>query len=97
MAQQKNKKYNFSKIESRDLDNNPLVFNIAKDFGNELYKATPNLEGLDLAQRIHKNGEVELTSEDKSIIRAFVKSTQCAFIAVVKAAILDAIKDDLEG
>lgn len=95
MSEQKNKvkKYNFLKIECKDLEGKPLVFNVARNLADKIYRTTGNLSGLDLAQRMHKEGEIELSEEDKSILAEFINNEQCEFIAIIKVAILKMIKN----
>ena len=63
-------KIDFRKIEVTDIEGNKSTFDISKELGNTIYQKTADLGELELAQRIYKNGEVELSSDEAERIKA---------------------------
>ena len=78
-------KIDFRKIEVTDIEGNKSTFDISKELGNTIYQKTADLGELELAQRIYKNGEVELSTER---IKEYVRTN---FVAVVQLAVNEAL------
>ena len=78
-------KIDFRKIEVTDIEGNKSTFDISKELGNTIYQKTADLE---LAQRIYKNGEVELSTDEAERIKEYVRTN---FVAVVQIAVNEAL------
>ena len=74
------KKLNFKTIPTRDIEGNLEPRDISKELGNYIYRETSDLGELDLAQRIYKDGEVEVTDEEIEIIKKYIDSAYKAFV-----------------
>ena len=77
-------KIDFRKIEVTDIEGNKSTF----DIGNTIYQKTADLGELELAQRIYKNGEVELSTDEAERIKEYVRTN---FVAVVQIAVNEAL------
>ena len=74
------KKLNFKTIPTRDIEGNLEPRDISKELGNFIYRETSDLGELDLAQRIYRDGEVEVTDEEIEIIKKYIDSAYKAFV-----------------
>ena len=88
----KTKTIDLTCVKAPDLDGKELTFNIAKDLGNYIYRTTPDLGALELAQTIYKTGKIELTDQHKKELKEIINAPDFPFIALVKKTILEAIK-----
>lgn len=79
----------FKKIEIENIDGTKEAVDLAKVLGNALYAQAKTLEVAELARNIWKNGEVELTKEDKTILNEMVPVLFPTYI--VRTALLNAI------
>ena len=77
-------KIDFRKIQVKNIEGTVEPFDISKVLGNTIYQKTADLDELELAQNIYKNGEVELSAEQAERIKEYVKTN---FIAVVQIAV----------
>lgn len=78
----------FRTIEVTDIEGNKSTFDISKELGNTIYQKTADLGELELAKRIYKNGEVELSSDEAERIKEYVRTN---FVAVVQIAVNEAL------
>ena len=63
-------KINFRRIKVKTaIDGEIKEFDVAKTVGNAIYCNTPDLGELEVAQRIYKEGEVEVDEQGANIIR----------------------------
>ena len=81
-------KIDFRKIQVKDIEGNNSTVDIAKMLGNAIYQKTADLGELELAQRIYKNGEVELSTDEAERIKEYVRTN---FVAVVQVAVNEAL------
>lgn len=73
-------KVDFRKVELKDIEGNIENYDLSKELGNAIYKKTADLGELDLAQRIYKQGEVEIDDTEKEVIKRYVKENFLAFV-----------------
>ena len=81
-------KIDFREIQVKDIEGNNSTVDIAKMLGNAIYQKTADLGELELAQRIYKDGEVELSSDEAERIKEYVRTN---FVAVVQIAVNEAL------
>ena len=81
-------KIDFREIQVKDIEGNNSTVDIAKMLGNAIYQKTADLGELELAQRIYKNGEVELSTDEAERIKEYVRTN---FVAVVQLAVNEAL------
>lgn len=63
-------KVNFATVRIKDIEGNEQIADFQKQIGNQLYMQGQNIEECELGKRIYfANGEVELTSEECTIVR----------------------------
>lgn len=74
------KKLNFKAVPTRDIEGNLEPRDISKELGNYIYRETSDLGELDLAQRIYKDGEVEVNENEIEIIRKYINNGYKAFV-----------------
>jgi len=87
-------KVNFKKLQITAVNGLPLLndtgkdvcIDVSKEVGNYIYMETSDLGELDLAQRIYKEGEVELTDEEIQIVGNYIRK---GFKAVIQKAYND--------
>lgn len=70
----------FKNLPVRDIEGNLVPRDISKELGNYIYSETSDLGELDLAQRIYKEGCVELTPEELNIVETYINKGYKAFI-----------------
>lgn len=70
----------FRNLPVRDIEGNLSPRDISKELGNYIYGETSDLGELDLAQRIYKEGHVELTPEEVETVRRYIEKGYKAFI-----------------
>ena len=84
-------KINFRRIKVKTaIDGEIKEFDVAKTVGNAIYCNTPDLGELEFAQRIYKEGEVEVDEQGANIIRNYVDPAP--ILAVVKTAIYNELE-----
>ena len=54
-------KIDFRKIELVDLEGNKSTIDVSKSFGNAIFQNTGDLGEFNLAQDIHREGEVDIS------------------------------------
>lgn len=74
------KKLNFKAVPTRDIEGNLEPRDISKELGNYIYRETSDLGELDLAQRIYKDGEVEVNDAEIEIIKKHIDNAYKAFV-----------------
>lgn len=74
------KKLNFKSVPTRDIEGNLEPRDISKELGNFIYRETSDLGELDLAQRIYKDGEIEVNESEIEIIRRYINNGYKAFV-----------------
>jgi hypothetical protein len=74
------KKLNFKAVPTRDIEGNLEPRDISKELGNYIYRETSDLGELDLAQRIYKDGEVEVNDAEIEIIKKYIDNAYKAFV-----------------
>lgn len=74
------KKIDFRKIKCRNIEGDVQELDISKTLGNRIYSETGDLGELDLAQRIYRLGETEVTEEEVKTVRKYLKQGFKAFI-----------------
>lgn len=82
----------FRNLPVRDVEGNPAPRDISKELGNYIYNETADLGELDLAQRIYREGRVDLTDDELEAVRRYVGKGYKAF---VKRALEEAIGSPL--
>lgn len=83
-------KVNFKAIEIESITGEKEVVDFSKVLGNALYQQGETLEVVELARSIWKDGEIEITDEDKKILEEQIPQIFPTYI--VKTALLNAIK-----
>lgn len=83
-------KVDFRKIEIESITGEKEVVDLSKVLGNALYQQGKTLEVVELARSIWKDGEVEITDEDKKILEEQIPQIFPTYI--VKTALLNVIK-----
>ena len=83
-------KVNFKAIEIESITGEKEVVDLSKVLGNALYQQGKTLEVVELARSIWKDGEIEITNEDKKILEEQIPQIFPTYI--VKTALLNAIK-----
>lgn len=83
-------KVNFKAIEIESITGEKEVVDLSKVLGNALYQQGKTLEVVELARSIWKDGEIEITDEDKKILEEQIPQIFPTYI--VKTALLNAIK-----
>ena len=83
-------KVNFKAIEIESITGEKEVVDLSKVLGNALYQQGKTLEVVELARSVWKDGEIEITDEDKKILEEQIPQIFPTYI--VKTAILNAIK-----
>lgn len=83
-------KVDFRKIEIESITGEKEVVDLSKVLGNTLYQQGKTLEVVELARSIWKDGEIEITDEDKKILEEQIPQIFPTYIA--KTALLNAIK-----
>lgn len=73
-------KIDFRAVPCRDIEGNIQPLDISKDLGNHIYRQTGDLGELDLAQRIYREGCVELTDEETAVVQGYVDRLFKAFV-----------------
>ena len=74
------KKLNFKAVPTRDIEGNLEPRDISKELGNYIYRETSDLGELDLAQRIYKDGEVEVNDAETETIKKYIDNAYKAFV-----------------
>lgn len=82
-------KVDFRKVELKDIEGNIENYDLSKELGNAIYKKTADLGELDLAQRIYKQGEVEIDDAEKEVIKRYVKENFLAFVQLAVNEMLE--------
>lgn len=83
-------KVNFKAIEIESITGEREVVDLSKVLGNALYQQGKTLEVVELARSIWKDGEIEITDEDKKILVEQIPQIFPTYI--VKTALLNTIK-----
>lgn len=83
-------KVNFKAIEIESITGEKEVVDLSKVLGNALYQQGKTLEVVELARSIWKDGEIEITDEDKKILEEQIPQIFPTYI--VKTALFNAIK-----
>ena len=82
-------KINFRRIKVKTaIDGEIKEFDVAKTVGNAIYCNTPDLGELEFAQRIYKEGEIEIDQQRADIIRAYIP-LPTTIPAAIKVAVLN--------
>ncbi|MCA5602810.1 hypothetical protein LA335_16110 [Bacteroides fragilis] len=82
-------KINFRRIKVKTaIDGEVEEFDVAKTVGNAIYCNTPDLGELEFAQRIYKEGEIEIDQQRADIIRAYIP-LPTTIPAAIKVAVLN--------
>lgn len=74
------KKLNFKAVPCRDIEGNLEPRDISKELGNFIYRETSDLGELDLAQKIYKEGEIEVYDHEVEIIQKYIDLGYKAFV-----------------
>ena len=80
----------FRAIEIESITGEKEVIDLSKTIGNALYQQGKTLEVVELARSIWKDGEIEITDEDKKILEEQIPQIFPTYI--VRTAIMNAIK-----
>lgn len=84
------KKVDFRAIEIENIAGEIEKVDLAKVLGNAMFGQAKTFEVVELARKIWKEGEVELTAEDVKILEEQIPNIFPTYI--VKTALLNAIK-----
>ena len=63
---------NFKELKAKDIEGNEVTFDISKELGNGIYNSTTDIGELELARKIYLEKEVELSDEEKEIIKKYL-------------------------
>jgi hypothetical protein len=66
-------KIDFRKIELVDLEGNKSTIDVSKTFGNAIFQATGDLGEFNLAQDIHREGEVDISPEQAESLKKYTQ------------------------
>ena len=67
------KKVDFRQIDVKNIDGGIEKADVSKQLGNLMYMQGQNIEECELGKAIYHNGEVELTQQQKDMVRRFIK------------------------
>ena len=67
------KKVDFRQIDVKNIDGGIEKADVSKQLGNVMYMNGQNIEECELGKAIYHNGEVELTQQQKDMVRRFIK------------------------
>lgn len=67
------KKVDFRQIDVKNIDGGIEKADVSKQLGNVMYMQGQNIEECELGKAIYHNGEVELTQQQKDMVRRFIK------------------------
>ena len=84
------KKVDFRAIEIENIARGIEQVDLAKVLGNAMFAQAKTFEVVELARKIWKDGEVELSAEDVKILKEQIPNIFPTY--VVKTALLNAIK-----
>ncbi len=84
------KKVDFRAIEIENIAGEIEKVDLAKVLGNAMFGQAKTFEVVELARKIWKDGEVELTAEDVKILEEYIPAVIPPII--FKTALLNAIK-----
>lgn len=76
------KKVDLSKLIVSNVDGSKREHNLAKELSQYIYQTTQSIAELSFAMDLHKNPIVELTEENKEIIKKYVETGFLAFIKI---------------
>lgn len=66
-------KIDFRKIELVDLEGNKSAIDVSKSFGNAIFQNTGDLGEFNLAQDIHREGEVDISPEQAESLKKYTQ------------------------
>lgn len=67
------KKVDFRQIDVKNIDGGIEKADVSKQLGNVMYMQGQNIEECELGKAIYHNGEVEMTQQQKDMVRRFIK------------------------
>lgn len=70
---EKIKKIDLSRLEITNIDGSKVEIDLSKELAQGIYSTTQKISELSFAMDLFKNPVVELTDENKEIIKAFVQ------------------------
>jgi len=82
------KNINFKEITVMDIEGNKCQVDISKELGNMIYQKTVDLGELELAQKIYREGIVEINQDVAEMINKYVRE---GFVAFVQKAVNEEI------
>lgn len=85
------KKVDLSKLIVSNVDGSKREHNLAKELSQYIYQTTQSIAELSFAMDLHKNPIVELTEENKEIIKKYVET---GFLAFIKIAVNELFQED---
>lgn len=87
-------KVNFKELNIEVTFDNFQAVDIAKELGNYIHQVTNDIGLDDTARDIyHSDGWVDIPLEHAEAIVAIVSRPECAFLACIKKAIINALKE----
>lgn len=78
-------KIDFSKVQIKDIEDQPMTVDISKELGNMMYLNAQDIAVADLGHDIYHKHEVELNKEQAQIVKSFVDQ---GFKAILKRSLL---------
>lgn len=73
-------KIDFSKIQVKDVEGNPVLLDVSKELGNMMYLNAKDIAVADLGHEIYHKKEVELTDKQAKVVAKYVEDGFKAFV-----------------
>ena len=86
---EKIKKIDLSKLEITNIDGSKVEIDLSKELAQGIYSTTQKIAELSFAMDLFKNPIVELTDENKEIIKSHVEKGFKAFVQVAINKLID--------
>ena len=87
---EKIKKVDLSRLEITNIDGSKVEIDLSKELAQGIYSTTQKISELSFAMDLFKDPVVELTEENKEIIRSNVEKGFKAFVQVAVNKLIDA-------
>jgi len=87
---EKIKKIDLSRLEITNIDGSKVEIDLSKELAQGIYSTTQKISELSFAMDLFKDPVVELTEENKEIIRSNVEKGFKAFVQVAVNKLIDA-------
>ena len=84
-------KFDFRKIEVKNIEGKKSTLDLSKELGNAIYQKTADLGELELARSIYKDGEIEVDAGQAAILNRYIREGFLAFVQESVCPVLDEI------